>query len=37
MATTEMLNKVLSDLMKTGEIESSVIASRDGLHMVSRM
>ncbi|KAB3548000.1 MAG: roadblock/LC7 domain-containing protein [ANME-2 cluster archaeon] len=37
MATTEMLNKVLSDLMKTGEIESSVIASRDGLLMVSRM
>jgi len=37
MATTEMLNKVLSELMKTGEIESSVIASRDGLLMVSRM
>jgi len=37
MATTEILNKVLSDLMKTGEIESSVIASRDGLLMVSCM
>ena len=37
MATTEILNKVLSDLMKTGGVESSVIASRDGLLMVSCM
>lgn len=37
MATAEMLNKVLSDLMKTGGIESSVIASRDGLLMASDM
>jgi predicted regulator of Ras-like GTPase activity (Roadblock/LC7/MglB family) len=37
MIVTEKLSKVLSDLMKTGEIESSVIASRDGLLMVSYM
>ncbi len=37
MIVTEKLSKVLSDLMKTGAIESSVIASRDGLLMVSYM
>ncbi|MCD6146001.1 roadblock/LC7 domain-containing protein [ANME-2 cluster archaeon] len=37
MTVSEMLDKVLSDLMKTGEIESSVIASRDGLLMASQM
>lgn len=37
MTITETLNKILSDLMKTGEIESSVIASRDGLLMASCM
>jgi len=35
MGITEMLGKVLSDLTKTGAVESSVIASRDGLLMVS--
>jgi len=37
MIVTEKLSKVLSDLMKTGAIESSVVASRDGLLMVSYM
>ena len=37
MNIPEMLDKVLSDLINTGEIESSVIASRDGLLIASRM
>jgi predicted regulator of Ras-like GTPase activity (Roadblock/LC7/MglB family) len=37
MTIPEMLDKVLSDLINTGEIESSVIASRDGLLIASHM
>jgi len=37
MAIPEMLDKVLLDLINTGEIESIVIASRDGLLMASHM
>ena len=37
MTIPEMLDKVLLGLINTGEIESSVIASRDGLLMASHM
>ncbi|MDI6888231.1 MAG: roadblock/LC7 domain-containing protein [Methanocellales archaeon] len=35
MTTVEMLEKVLTDLGRTGDIEASAIVSRDGLLMAS--
>jgi len=35
MTTVEMLEKVLSELGRTGDIEASAIVSRDGLLMAS--